>query len=153
MRHLLVVAAVALMEAACGSANPLVPDSTTDLAGGTFAISGTITESTEEGDRPAGDALVDASRGNDSRTTRSDELGHYVLKRLPAGVWTITVVKAGFTTAVARVRVTGDATADFALDRSEGRQRNPHEPFRRPAITPPACPVSVGCVTLDPIAR
>jgi hypothetical protein len=128
MRRLVALTTVAVLAAACGganrAANPLSPDSTPDLPEGRFVISGTVLEAAEDGEQPAAHARIDASRGADRRTARTDESGRYTLDGVSAGDWILTVVKPGFATALARIRVRGNTSADFALDRVEARERS-----------------------------
>ena len=114
MKRLLACLVATVTIVGCGkSSSPVAP--TASLApDGSYVVSGTVVA--EGGAFPLAGVDVIATSGQYSRSAHTDDNGGFVLDRLTAGDWTISVVKRGYLSDARLVSLSeSDATISFAL--------------------------------------
>jgi Carboxypeptidase regulatory-like domain len=80
-----------------------------------YAVSGFVVGHTDDGDAPLCAADVVATSGQYRRAVHTDGRGHFVLDRLTAGDWTVSVAKRGYL-ADAKLVSLSDADASISFD-------------------------------------
>src|SRR5438105_2085205 len=100
----------------CGKTTlPAAPTALT-APDGNYVVSGTVTGLAGGGGVPLAGVNVIARSGPYSRTVHTDADGNFVLDRLTAGEWTVTVEKRGFMTDAKVVSIAdSDASISFEL--------------------------------------
>jgi hypothetical protein len=108
---------------ACGAGPPLAPDPVRSSSitpgsqqNGAVTISGVIYETTDAGDPPIADAVIEVTETTQPRSTRSRADGSYALV-VEEGQATITASKEGFESKTWRFTASNDIVLNFSLAR------------------------------------
>jgi len=116
MKKVISFVAMSLLLAACGH-SPVQPSRVADSTpvSVTYAVTGTVSESTDDGSRAVADATVVVANEGQSLAASTDENGTFSLEGLKAGSFQVSVSKEGYETQIMTIEVQASQRIEVEL--------------------------------------